>query len=80
MATQVAAHAGVDAHCPLCGESILTVNSLGRIISEDMHPIPLYTHGRHGEGYMVCDGCGFLAQCFANSPEARAWSCCLMST
>ena len=62
MATHVAAHAGVDAHCPLCGECILTVNSRGRITSEDMHPIPLYTHGRNGEGYMVCDGCGFLAQ------------------
>jgi hypothetical protein len=63
MATHVAAaHTGVDAHCPLCGESILTVNSRGRITSEDMHPIPLYTHGRNGEGYMVCDGCGFLAQ------------------
>ena len=62
MATHVAVNANVDAHCPLCGESILTVNSRGRIISEDLHPIPLYTHGRHGEGYMVCDGCGFLAQ------------------
>jgi len=62
MATHVAARTTVDAHCPLCGESILTVNSRGRIISEDMHPIPLYTHGRSGEGYMVCDECGFLAQ------------------
>jgi hypothetical protein len=46
----------------LCGDSILTVSSRGRILSEDMHAIPLHTHGRHGEGYMVCDGCGFLAQ------------------
>ena len=43
MATHVAAHAGVDTHCPLCGESILTVNSRGRVISEDLHPVPLYT-------------------------------------
>ena len=62
MATHVAAPGTVDAHCPLCGDSILTVTSRGRIISEDMHAVPLYTHGRHGEGYMVCDGCGFLAQ------------------
>ena len=62
MATHVAARNAVDAHCPLCGESILTVNSHGRIISEDLHPIPLYSHGRSGEGYMVCDECGFLAE------------------
>jgi predicted RNA-binding Zn-ribbon protein involved in translation (DUF1610 family) len=62
MATHVAAAGNVKAHCPLCGDSILSVNSRGRIISEDMHAVPLYTHGRHGEGYMVCDGCGFLAQ------------------
>ena len=62
MATHVAARNAVDAHCPLCGESILTVNSRGRIISEDLHPIPLYSHRRSGEGYMVCDECGFLAE------------------
>jgi hypothetical protein len=62
MATHAAAHAGAGANCPLCGESILTVNSRGHIVSEDMHPVPLYTHKRNGEGYMVCDGCGFLAQ------------------
>ena len=60
MATHVAA--AVDARCPLCGESILSVNARGRIVSEEMHAVPLYVHGRHGEGYSVCDGCGFLAQ------------------
>lgn len=60
MATQVAA--SVNARCPLCDESILSVSSAGRIVTEEMHPIPLYAHGRHGEGYMLCDGCGFLAQ------------------
>jgi hypothetical protein len=60
MATHVAA--AVHAQCPLCGESILSVNRGGRIVSEDMHPVPLYTHNRHGEGYMLCDGCGYLAQ------------------
>jgi hypothetical protein len=67
MATHVAA-AGVDARCPLCNESILSINSRGRILTEDMHPIPLHTHGRQGEGYMVCDGCGFLAQLTARLP------------
>ena len=61
MATQVAATA-VDARCPLCGESILSVGLGGRIVSEDLHPVPLYTHGGGGEGYMLCDDCGFLAQ------------------
>lgn len=60
MATHVAG--AVNAQCPLCGESILAVNRGGRIVSEDMHPVPLYTHNRHGEGYMLCDGCGYLAQ------------------
>jgi predicted RNA-binding Zn-ribbon protein involved in translation (DUF1610 family) len=62
MATHVSAAGTVETRCPLCGDSILTVSSRGRILSEDMHAIPLHTHGRHGEGYMVCDGCGFLAQ------------------
>ena len=62
MATQVAASVETHAHCPLCGESILSVTASGRIVSDDSHPIPLYAHGRAGEGYMLCDGCGFLAQ------------------
>ena len=61
MATHVAAPAGTHASCPLCGESILSVTAGGRIVSDESHPIPLYAHGRHGEGYMLCDGCGFLA-------------------
>ena len=60
MATHVAA--AVDARCPLCDESNLSVNAAGRIVSEEMHAIPLYAHGRQGEGYTLCDGCGFLAQ------------------
>ena len=60
MATQVAV--SVDARCPLCDESILSVNAGGRILSEGVHAVPLYAHGRQGEGYTLCDGCGFLAQ------------------
>ena len=62
MATHVAAPVGTHAHCPLCGEAILSVNAGGRIVREESHPVPLYTRGHHGEGYMLCDGCGFLAQ------------------
>ena len=60
MATQVAA--AVDGRCPLCDETILSVNAAGHIVTEETHPIPLYAHGRAGEGYMLCDGCGFLAE------------------
>jgi hypothetical protein len=53
--------AAVDARCPLCGESILTVDVGGRVTSEDLHPIALYRRGGAGEGYMLCDDCGMLA-------------------
>ncbi|HET7747530.1 MAG TPA: hypothetical protein VFM29_09540 [Vicinamibacteria bacterium] len=52
----------MDARCPLCGESILSVDRGGRVVSDDLHPVPLFTARRGGEGYMVCDDCGFLAQ------------------
>ena len=51
---------GVDARCPLCGESILSVDGGGRVTSEDLHPIALSRSG--GEGYMLCDDCGVLAE------------------
>ncbi len=59
MATFVVA---VDACCPLCGSSILSVGRGGRVEAEDLHPIPLYRDGRPGEGYMLCDDCGMLAE------------------
>ncbi len=55
----------VDARCPLCGTSILAVGRSGRVVSEDLRPIPL--HGtRAGEAYMVCDDCGVLAELPSN--------------
>jgi predicted RNA-binding Zn-ribbon protein involved in translation (DUF1610 family) len=52
--------AAVDARCPLCGESILSVDGGGHVTSEDLHPIALSR--RAGEGYMLCDDCGLLAE------------------
>jgi hypothetical protein len=51
--------AGVSATCPLCGAHVLSVNGLGQVESDDVHPIAL---GRYSNaGYMLCDGCGVLA-------------------
>lgn len=52
----------VDARCPLCGSSILSIGRGGRVTAEDLHPVPLHKGGRSGEGYMLCDDCGVLAQ------------------
>ena len=52
----------VDARCPLCGDSILSVGLGGRVTAEDLHPVPLYRRGDTGEGYMLCDDCGVLAE------------------
>jgi len=49
----------ISATCPLCGVSVLSVNVLGRVESESVHPVAL---GRLGNaGYGLCDGCGVLA-------------------
>jgi hypothetical protein len=53
---------GVEACCPLCGSPILSLGRGGRVEAEDLHPVPLSAHGRQGEGYMLCDECGVLAQ------------------
>ena len=60
MATHVVG--SVDARCPLCGESILSIGRGGHVTAEDLHPIPLYRRGGSGEGYMLCDDCGVLAE------------------
>jgi len=52
----------LDARCPLCGCAILTVGRGGRVLAEDLHPVPLHRRGNSGEGYMVCDDCGVLAE------------------
>lgn len=64
MAAVVAA--AVDARCPLCGTRILSVTRAGHVETGDLHPVPLYSAGRVGEGYMLCDDCGLLAEL---SPE-----------
>lgn len=52
---------GIEALCPLCGVSILSVGSGGRVVAEDVHPVALHRRGRFGEGFMLCDECGMLA-------------------
>lgn len=51
----------LDARCPLCGTAILSVGRGGRVEAGDLHPVPLYKHPR-GEGFMLCDDCGMLAE------------------
>jgi hypothetical protein len=51
----------VDARCPLCGTSILSVSRGGHITAEDLHAVPLYNNGSC-EGYMLCDDCGLLTE------------------
>jgi hypothetical protein len=55
---------GVNACCPLCGSSVLSVSPAGRVLSEDLHPIPL--GGEGGRGYTLCDDCGVLADLPSN--------------
>jgi hypothetical protein len=51
--------AAVQALCPLCGSPVLSVSRGGRVLSDELHPIPL---GRDlGRGYTLCDDCGVLA-------------------
>lgn len=52
----------MDARCPLCESPILSFGLGGRVVSEDLHPVPLHRRGGAGEGYMVCDDCGVLAE------------------
>lgn len=51
----------VDASCPLCGTSILSIQPSGVVETEALYPVRL-SHRRPGEGYMLCDECGLLAQ------------------
>ena len=57
----------VDAKCPLCSTSILTVTRGGLVLADDLHPVPLRRSNRPGEGYMLCDDCGMLADLPLNS-------------
>jgi hypothetical protein len=53
---------GADARCPLCESTILSIGRNGRVEAEDLHPVPLYRSRHAGEGYMLCDECGVLAE------------------
>jgi hypothetical protein len=59
-ATPVVAMA-MDARCPLCGDSILSIGRTGHVVSAEVHPIPLLRSGLSGEGFLVCDSCAYLA-------------------
>ncbi len=54
------AFVAVDARCPLCGTQVLAVNGAGRVLAEDVHPIPLGRRAGAG-GYTLCDDCAVLA-------------------
>ena len=51
----------MDTGCPLCGESLLSVQDGGFVTSSDASILPLLRHGSPGEGFLVCDGCAYLA-------------------
>jgi hypothetical protein len=52
----------VDAGCPLCGSPILSFGRGWHVTAEDLHAVPLHRRGGAGQGYMVCDECGVLAE------------------
>jgi hypothetical protein len=43
----------LEARCPLCSSSILSVGRGGRLEAEDLHSVPLY---------ILCDECALLAE------------------
>jgi hypothetical protein len=51
----------VDARCPLCGATVLSVGRSGRITAYELHAVPLYRNRPAGEAFMVCEDCGVLA-------------------
>ena len=51
--------ATVQALCPLCGSTVLSIGRSGRVFAEDLRPIPLGPES--GRGYTLCDDCGVLA-------------------
>jgi hypothetical protein len=56
MGTPVAA---VEARCPLCGSPVLSVARSGKVLTLDLHAIPI--GNEFGRGYTLCDDCGVLA-------------------
>ncbi len=53
--------AGVEARCPLCGSSIISIGRGGRVEVEDLHAIPISRTRMTGEGYLLCEDCAVLA-------------------
>ena len=52
----------VDARCPVCGATILSVGRGGRVMAHDLYLVPLRSHDRRAvQGYTICDDCGRLA-------------------
>ena len=58
----LSAAVALEARCPLCSSSILSLGRGGRLEAEDLHSVPLYTTRRPGEGYILCDECALLAE------------------
>ena len=56
----------VDAHCPLCRASILHLVRRVPCYLRICIPCPCASN-RPGEGYMLCDDCGVLADLPQNS-------------
>lgn len=59
MGTPVAVAGHIEARCPLCGSTVLSVGYQGRVIVSDLHPIQLGPDT--GRGYTLCDDCAVLA-------------------
>jgi len=52
----------LEARCPLCSSSILSIGRGGCVETEDLYPVPLSKARRAGEAYMLCDECALLAE------------------
>ncbi len=52
----------VEARCPLCGASILSIGRGGRVEVHETQAFPLYRGHAAGGGFLVCDECAALAQ------------------
>ncbi len=50
----------MDTRCPLCGDSLMSVRG-GVVVEMEASVLPILRHGAPGEGFLVCDGCAFLA-------------------
>jgi hypothetical protein len=51
----------LDAHCPLCGALVLTLDDDGRVEADSLMPVPLRGALDSGEAYGICEQCAYLA-------------------